>query len=300
MKLVCQLQAIWNAVGNWCRASWKISSITLAVTSFTLVGTFWQMKISRDQLLNERYQRGAEMLGNKALSLRLASIDELQRLAEDHPGQYHVRIMRLLCAFVRHPTKDDTTLKTDRVRKDVQDAMKTIVTLRRDADSKLDLSHANLAGADLSGADLSQAFLNDANLAGADLSGADMGRQAFLVRADLSGADLRDANLSEAVLILTDLARSDLSGANLGRAILFSADLSEAFLGAADLSDAFMSGKDPATPDPRVADIGAKGITQNQLDRACANPDAPPNLWGLRDPETGDLLKWRGGKPCRK
>ena len=47
------------------------------------------------------------MLGSEVLSVRLGGIYALQRLAEEEPKQYHVQIMRLFCAFVRNPTKDE-------------------------------------------------------------------------------------------------------------------------------------------------------------------------------------------------
>ncbi len=69
-----------------------------------------QAKIAQEQaataergLLNERYQKGAEMLGSDVLSVRLGGIYALQRLADEQPKQYHVQIMRLFCAFVRNP-----------------------------------------------------------------------------------------------------------------------------------------------------------------------------------------------------
>ena len=56
-------------------------------------------------LLNERYQKGAEMLGSKVLAVRLGGIYALARLArDDHSGDYHTQVMSLLCAFVRNPT----------------------------------------------------------------------------------------------------------------------------------------------------------------------------------------------------
>ena len=64
-----------------------------------------QAEISQRGLLNERYQRGAEMLGSPVLSVRLGGIYALQRLAEDEPEQYHVEIMRLFSAFAHDPTK---------------------------------------------------------------------------------------------------------------------------------------------------------------------------------------------------
>ena len=64
-----------------------------------------QTEVTQQGFLNERYQKGAEMLGDELLSVRLGGIYALRSLAEEYPNQYHVPIMRLLCAFVRHPTQ---------------------------------------------------------------------------------------------------------------------------------------------------------------------------------------------------
>ena len=66
-----------------------------------------QAETAQGVLLNERYQTGAEMLGNETLSVRLGGIYALQRLAEEYPHQYHLQVMRLFCAFVRNPTADE-------------------------------------------------------------------------------------------------------------------------------------------------------------------------------------------------
>ena len=42
------------------------------------------------------------MLGSGLLAVRLGGIYALDRLARDHPGDYHTQIMRLFCAFVHH------------------------------------------------------------------------------------------------------------------------------------------------------------------------------------------------------
>ena len=65
-----------------------------------------QANTAQQSMLNERYERGVEMLGSDVLSVRLGGIYALERLASEHPQQYHVQIMKLACAFVRHPTKD--------------------------------------------------------------------------------------------------------------------------------------------------------------------------------------------------
>ena len=158
-------------------------------------------------LLNERYQKGAEMLGSQVLTVRLGGIYALRGLAEEHPQQYHVLIMRLFCAFVCHPTEDkDATAKSGWIRPDVWHALHTIGA-RSDADIKLennkdfqpDLSGANLTGANLTGANLINAHLNGANLTRADLTGAK------LHYANLSSAKLHHANLSDTNLTATAL-----------------------------------------------------------------------------------------------
>ena len=65
-----------------------------------------QAKIAQLGLLNERYQKGAEMLASGDLTGHIGGIYALAGLAREHPGDYHTKIMRLLCAFVRHPVGD--------------------------------------------------------------------------------------------------------------------------------------------------------------------------------------------------
>ena len=67
-----------------------------------------QAETAQRGLLNERYQTGAEMLGNSVLSVRIGGIYALRRLAEEHPEEYRVQISHLFCAFVRHPIRTTT------------------------------------------------------------------------------------------------------------------------------------------------------------------------------------------------
>ncbi len=217
-----------------------------------------QADTAQQSLLNERYQRGAEMLGNEVLSVRMGGIYALQRLAEEHPEQYHIQVMRLFCSFVRQPTKGEGikarsgTEEAPRRRQDVQAVMAAIgsrqmrqLELERDANFKLDLRYADLSNLWLKDVNLSDAKLWDVNLCiampfGANLSGAE------LWRAHLSGAILDDTNLS---------------------------------------GTKFSTGIGPAA---------ATGLTQAQLDKARADPDKPPKLDGVVDAETGEQLVWRG------
>ena len=96
-----------------------IRNIVLAAAAvIALPPAIWRSKVAERQaataqrqsetaergLLNERYQKGAEMLGGDVLAVRLGGIYALARLAREHSGDYHLEIMDLLCAFVRNPT----------------------------------------------------------------------------------------------------------------------------------------------------------------------------------------------------
>ena len=251
-----------------------------------------QAAIAQRGLLNERYQRGAEMLGSEVLAVRQGGIYSLRRLTEKYPESYHVQVMRLLCAFVRHPTKD-TRIKCDsesdgeqdeqtlRIRADVEDAMQAIgsrsvagIALEQREGFTLFLREANLSHLEVQDARLSGAWLTKANLSGA-----------IFPRARLSGARLRRTKLTGA-----ELRKADLSDAKF-----WGADLSEAIL-----RDANLSGADLCGVDARSSRYGepARGLTQAQLDTACADPQNPPKLDAVVDAETGKPLVWRG-KPCK-
>ena len=204
-------------------------------------------------LLNERYQKGAGMLGSDVLSVRLGGIYALQRLAEEHPTEYHLQIMRLMCTFVRYPTEDQSFLDkqstdepTPLIRPDIDAAMAAFVNrdeqrldIESEAHFTVDLqtaklrgahyAHANLSRARLHRADMSKAELPNANMSGSDLTCANLS-EANLSRADLSYADLDDAELPNATLIRTVMTGATLTGANLADADLGLADLTDAEL----------------------------------------------------------------------
>ena len=228
------------------------------------------------------------MLGNDVLAVRLGGIYALQRLAEEHPVQYHVQVMQLLCAFARHPTRDEgVETKPDReeepqLRQDVQAVMTAISACHARqlepedrAGFDLDLRGAHLANAELWRAALSDAILDGANLSGAELADADLS-DAWLQRTDLSNTALQRANLSLALLDNANLSDAKLPGANLSGTTLFDTNLSSARFSAR-----------------------TRGLTQDQLDQARADPDNPPHLDGVVDAETGQPLVWRG-KPLEE
>ena len=232
-----------------------------------------QSRIAQQGLLNERYQKGGEMLGSEVLSVRLAGIYALQRLAAEHPEQYHLQVMRLFCAFVRLPTKDQspeagrTLIQSGTlpgIRQDVESVLEAIghrnptqKALERKAEFRLDLRGADLSKSQILDADLSKTMFSHANLSGVQFANTDLKEVSFryadlskswIHEAKFTGADLAYVNLSGAMLqgaemIKLNLHSVGLSGANLERAILTNsilqdADLTDAWLNQADLTGA--------------------------------------------------------------
>ncbi len=261
-----------------------------------------QAETAQLTLLNEHYQRGVERLHSDELPECLAGIDALRRLAEDHPREYHIQVMALLCRFVRRPGKaaesfdyswvgdDSDSSERQRVyelREDVQAAMDAICTcharrLRREGKggAQLDLSGAHLQGLQLRHtslfrADLRAADLTDAQLTDVDLSRARLARAIFRsVR--LWGVDLASSRGAPTSLALVDLTDARLIDLQMGGVNLRGANLTGTRFG------------HRRGPDTTARAVG--GLTQEQLDRAIADPDNPPWLDGMMDPETGEQL----------
>ncbi len=95
--------------------STTIRNIVLVMAGFVaLILVLWRVGIGERQataaeqaVLDGRYRRGIEMLGSGRLSARLGGIYSLRNLAESQPEQYHIQVMRVFCAFVRHPAPCD-------------------------------------------------------------------------------------------------------------------------------------------------------------------------------------------------
>ncbi len=312
----------------------NVGLVVAAVIALLLA--IWRSRVAQRQaataersLLNERYQKGAEMLGSKVLAVRLGGIYALQGLAEEDPKQYHVQIMKLFCAFARRPTHDgddgigkgkqsdapdESDTETERRREDVRAVMEAIgsrsesdIVLEREDSFKLDLTGVDVGDADLRRANLSWIVLKNANLSGAKLNRANLSMTG-LDGANLSKADLTGANLSGATLTNAKLCGAELYHANLSDAKLHGADLSRAGLGGAklfnaQLNHANLSGASlyynrSEVSDPTETKIPATGLTQAEFDKTVTDPDNPPGLDpAVIDAETGKPLVWRGERP---
>ncbi len=277
-------------------------------------------------LLNERYQKGAEMLGSDVLAVRLAGIYALGQLGRDHPAEYYVQVMKVLTAFVRHadPEQSPKVAEEDSTRVDVREAVAWIganrdLAMEENAEYRIDLTGAYLRNANLIGADLSRTLLEKVNLTDAALwnvnfAGAHLWyarlEGAKLVMADLSGAELLNAKLSRAILgdaILIDAnltgadlsadaewqdssAATHLSGANLTRANLTGANLTGIWAPGADLTEANLLRANLSGVNLESSgNLVVTGLTQEQVDNA---------YWdGLHQPSFVNTLD---GRTCKE
>ena len=226
-----------------------------------------QAETGEKRLRNETYVKGAAMLGDKVLSVRLGGIYSLKGLANESPEEYQIQVMELLCAFVRNPPEEEA--QTDGtmcegtgdsgraggpkvLRDDVQTVVDIIV--RREDELRegwkwsqqrqLDLRGASLeavaaAGGDLAGALLHGAKLDWGNFRNATLSGARMTdgsmKNATVTGANMSGCSFRDADLSGISCNKVDISRCSMNSVDLSRAQAYGAKISNAGISGSDL-----------------------------------------------------------------
>ena len=306
-------------------AMWRVHALQTQSTA-----ALEQSNTAQSNLLNERYQKGVEMLGNQKLSVRLGGIHALGRLAKNEPPTYHIEIMSVLCAYVRNwhiadrpagmqskgiPDAEESDLPEDvgtalevigsrsNKQREIEAERKYTVALM---DANLcrwmcnrpgrvafqNFSHVNFAGADLSETFMPLTTLTHSIFMHSNLS------NTILMRADISDANFFGADLSEASPVKANLTNALFEGAKLIRADIsdanFSgADLSRVSLVGADLTNALFEGAKLSGTDLSEA----KGLTQEQLNSAHIDPQRPPILPDAMDPHTGKPLVVPDQKP---
>ncbi|MXX47003.1 MAG: pentapeptide repeat-containing protein [Chloroflexi bacterium] len=252
-----------------------------------------QTRSSERRLLDERYQEGAEMLGDTRLVVRLAGVYALDRLLEDDKQRYYADVMSLFSTFLRFPIPADRDSEDGVLRADLQTVLLTI-SRRNDPDDVERLPEAvrtnraallheggpvNLLSADLRHAFLLFGRVNRVMFVGANLSNCNAWHT------DFTGAIFLSAIVRDGSFLECDLTEVEFNGADLTGCSMAGSKLDRAVLRSANLSGVKFSedGKDPVT-----------GLTQRQLDRAIASPYDLPFLEGVMESETCEPLVWRG------
>lgn len=127
MILVVAASAAWVACPAWLTDGESASSTlrNLGLILAAAIGlplAIWRSIVAERQadaalrqsdtavqmLLNDRFQKGAEMLGNaKTGSVRIGGIHALARLASEYPDRFHIPVMQLFSAFVVDRTRGE-------------------------------------------------------------------------------------------------------------------------------------------------------------------------------------------------
>ncbi len=353
----------WPWLGNMNGGETNSATLrNLSLIPLGLIGigfTWWRINVAertlsysekrdRTDSLHSRYADASARLSSDSVSARLGAVYELQALTAQDPELWHIKTMKLLCAFVRFPPPEprldespDDDPCFESLRPDVQAAMEVIgsrtaedIQLETDADYMPDLRRSNLVklalhegnlsrvdmrgtvfwGADLiranfSGSELQYsdfsspwvvrgqeqativktqgAWIETVNafaasmtqLAGTDFSGSRMLLATF-AGVDLQGAVMTDANLpnttfDSATLYSVDFSNSELSEADLSNTLLTSVTLTGTGLRRTNLTGTDLSG---FLSEGSTEFYPPTGLTQAQLDEACAAPDNPPKL----------------------
>lgn len=237
-----------------------------------------QVETAQSGLLNERFQKGAEMLGSEDLPVRLGGIYALQHLAAEHPQLYHLQIMKLLCAFVRHPTKNEDAFPEIYMydQDPLADVVAVVEVICKRRSSQIEIERNAEFSLDLRNADLNQLSFGNADLFGADFFGAKLFKTSF-AKANLSNAQFADA-------IFSDDRPPDLI-----ESIMYTAAAANSH---SDLREANLSGTSFSL---KKGSHPARGLKQGKLNEACADPYNEPKLDGVLDVETDSPIVW-GGK----
>ena len=230
-----------------------------------------QAKTAERGVLNDNYRRATEMLGSDVHAVRMGGINSLQDLAEQYPDLYHIRVIRQLCLFVRHPHEFEGqpitfigdlelgeaygasnaqdyvaagTVEMWAIREDIQAAVDSITACHA---GNLDVETRRNYWIDLHGADLRGVDLSDRDLSRAPECDEWAPFNHSMIKT--MWTDMRGVKLHHASLIGTNL-----TGVNLSHAL---------------------------------------GLTQDILDDACADARRPPVLDSAFDGETGNALVWK-------
>lgn len=250
-----------------------------------------------------RFEKGAEMMSADVLTARIGGIAALDRLAKEHPSEYHVQCNKMLCAFVRYRFADEESGQnpvdeTRKCRPDIEIAARIIASRKRGRNKiihKIEKTHnytVNMAGSNLCAANLSYSNFSNAELIYIQFSGADLSFSNFygawlsnskfngtilsgadlsltrLLDADLTEANLEGANFFEANLHDANLKDANIANANLSYANLIRTDLTGADLDGASLCNARVIHSDLTGASLSEADFKCTALTENDLSGA--------------------------------
>lgn len=272
---------------------------------------------------DDKYQRGAEMLGSSTLSTRLGGIYALERLARKYPNEFHIQVMHLLCMFSRfresepfeqekvnqnsnifditsytsndtdehEDTADSSDANLKYVFPDVEAAIRVIghrdesqiLIESNEREFKIDLRGACLKNASLWNCDLRNTMLWWVDFSNATLWNVKFGK-ADLPRTNFCNALLHNPCFVDSKAYHACFAGAILTHANFTNAVLYDSDFENADVSSANFTNASIG---------NVNFKNVRGLTQQMLDSAKPSLAPIPLLHGCVCAETGKPLVWK-------
>ena len=108
--LICAylIYEYWSLLGAYESSSATLRNLAIVAAAviglpFALIRSLTALQ----SLLDDRYQKSAEMLGSKILAVRIGGIVGLWHVAHGFPQTHHIQTLRILCAFIRHWQDDE-------------------------------------------------------------------------------------------------------------------------------------------------------------------------------------------------
>ena len=235
---------------------------------------------AQQSLSNQRLQSASQMPGHRLNAVRLGAINSIASLAQEFPDDHYQAAMSMFAAFIRRPPSNvdgganprlssGATPGPKKVREDLDAALRHIgnrteenIQFESEQKYRLDLSVASLGNIDAAGFNFRNIIFDDARFLSANLAKADF-RGSSLIRCNFASAKLAAANLARA-----NVSQANLSGRNLDKAGIVAAKIQ----------------KDG---------LYKSGLTQKQLDEACADLGCEPELDDSYCEDSGGQLIWR-------
>ena len=109
-----------------------------------------QQKTDARARLDERFQKGSDMLGSDKLVVRMSGITILDRLSSEHTEDFHDQVVKLLGKFIKHPISKSGSLE-------VADLQEALIAISRIGEQEifehsrrmLDIAGSNFGGVKL-------------------------------------------------------------------------------------------------------------------------------------------------------
>ncbi len=239
-----------------------------------------QSDTAAQMLLNDRFQKGAEMLGNADIaSVRTGGIYGLARLAREYPDNFHIPVMQLFSAFVVDRTRAESL---QRVRPpDAAETSREEEHRKADAcDPEQDKGREDAPWFESAPAEhFGPCFVADREVGPVPEPAKDVEavisqiaqrseEQIALENEEAFRINLADSCLSGLVFHGADFSNFDFTMADLRRVRAWQACFASAVLPGADLSAANLHGADFRGADMRRANLSAARLVGADLRKA--------------------------------